>query len=64
MRKILHIVFGLCMVAGIVMILGTAGSSDLGMIDFNTILVDSLIGLGVTAIGYIGLKLTGADCII
>lgn len=56
-----NIFFGLCMLAGFVIILGTAGSSDLGLIDFKAILVQGLIGLGVMGVGYFGLRLTGAD---
>jgi len=56
-----NVFFGLCMVAGFVIILGAAGSSDLDLIGFNEILVRGLTGLGVSGVGYFGLRLTGAD---
>ena len=56
-----NIFFGLCMLAGFVILLGTAGSSDLGLIEFKTIVVQGLIGLGISGVGYLGLRLTGAD---
>lgn len=56
-----NIIFGLCMVVGFMILLGTAGASDLGTIEFKAIVVQSLIGLGVTGVGYLGLRLTGAS---
>lgn len=56
-----NIIFGLCMFVGFMIILGTAGSSDLGLIECNKILVQSFIGVGVMGVGYLGLRLTGAD---
>lgn len=44
-KKILTTVFGLSIGAGFLLVLGTAGSSDLNLIDFKTILIQSGIGL-------------------
>lgn len=59
-KNVVHIIFGLMMIAGFVMILGAAGSSDLDLIGFNEILVRAFTGLGVLGVGYFGLRLTGA----
>ena len=60
-HKILHIFFGLCMFCGFMFMVATAGSSDLGLIDFRTILINLVIGLGVFFLGYFGMKITDAD---
>lgn len=57
-KRFLHKVFGLCMLGGFVTILGTAGASDLNLIDVNTLLVRGCIGVGLLLIGYVGLKAT------
>lgn len=46
--------FNLCTIFGIMLILGSAGASDLGRIDLNTVIIQSLIGLFSTMIGIIG----------
>lgn len=58
LKKVFHWIFGLCMFAGFVVMVGTAGSSDLNTIDFKTALVYSLIGLALMFIGFVGLKLS------
>lgn len=57
-KKILTTVFGLSIGAGFLLVLGTAGSSDLNLIDFKTILIQSGIGLVLVWIGFKGLKIT------
>lgn len=56
LRKILIKIFGLSMVAGLFLILCTAGSSDLNLIDFKTILIRGGIGLLLCVLGFVGLK--------
>lgn len=58
LKKVCHWFFGLCMFAGFVVMLGTFGSSDLNLIDFETILVQSGIALALILFGFIGLKLS------
>ena len=60
LRRICSVVCGLCMTAGLVFIIGTVGSSDLGSISFETLVGRSLIGLGVMGFGFMGLRLL--DC--
>lgn len=62
-KKVLHTVFGLCMFFGFMWLIGTAGSSDLGLIDFKTLVIQSLIGMGLFMGGYFGLKLSGSDAV-
>ena len=63
LKKVFHWIFGLCMFVGFVVMVGTAGSSDLNTIDFKTALVYSLIGLVLMFIGFVGLKLSGWEYI-
>lgn len=63
LKKVFHWIFGLCMFAGFVVMVGTVGSSDLNTIDFKTALVYSLIGLALMFIGFVGLKLSGWEYI-
>jgi hypothetical protein len=60
MRKILPLFFDLCVVAGFAIILGAAGSSDLGRVEFGTIVRNCFIGLGVMSVGTAGLRLSGS----
>ena len=60
-EKVLHTIFGLSMFAGFMFMIGTAGSSDLGLIDFKTLVIHMLIGMGLFAGGFVGLKLSGSD---
>ena len=60
LRKVCHWIFGLCMFAGFIVMVGTAGASDLELIDWNTILKQSVISLVLMFVGYIGLRLS--DC--
>lgn len=56
MKKFLTTVFGICMAIGFVLIIGSAGSSDLELIDFKTLLIQSGLGLALTGIGFIGIR--------
>lgn len=58
LRKIVHKFSGLSLLAGIVLILGTAGASDINSIDFKTTLIQSGIALTLLITGYYGLKVT------
>lgn len=57
-KKIVTTLSSLFIGAGIILILGTAGSSDLDLIDFYTVLVRSSIGVALVWIGFKGLKFT------
>lgn len=63
-KKFLHKIFGLCMLGGFVTILGMAGASDLGLLEFNALLFRGGIGAGLLLIGYAGLKATNWKYII
>lgn len=58
LKKVCHWIFGLCVFASFVLMIGTAGSSDLNLIDFKQIVIQSLIALALMLIGFIGLKLS------
>lgn len=49
-------VFGFCILAGILLILGTAGSSDLGSLNMSEIVARGCIGVLFMTVGYVGLK--------
>lgn len=56
MKKFLTTVFGICMALGFLLMIGSAKSSDLELIDFETLIVRSCIGLVIWVIGFIGIK--------
>ena len=58
-RKTLHKIFGLFMFIGFFVILGAAGASDCGTMDFITSTVVALIGLLFMGIGAVGLNRSG-----
>lgn len=58
-KKVLHKIFGLLVLAGIVFMLGTAGSSDLELIGFEELVVQSCKGLIIMLVGISGLWLSG-----
>lgn len=62
LRKFLATLFGISMAAGFFVLLGTAGSSDLNLIDFKTALIQSGIGLALFGVGYVGLRFTSPTC--
>lgn len=59
--KLVKMFFGLCVLGGFIFMFGTVGSSDLNLIDFETLVIRSLIGLAVTLFGYLGLKWIGCE---
>jgi hypothetical protein len=56
-KNILKVLFGVTVGAGLLVVLGTAGSSDLGLIDWTTVLVRSVIGVGLVLVGLGGFKI-------
>lgn len=63
LRKICHFVFGLCVFAGFIFLIGTAGASDCELITFSQILKQSVIALVLMLVGIFGLKLTDYEYI-
>lgn len=57
--KVLHKIFGLSVLAGIILMIGTAGSSDLDLIGFEELVVQSSKGLIIMLVGMSGLWLSG-----
>ena len=60
-RDFLKLVSLLLVVGGVVLILGTAGASDLGQIGFDEMIIRGIIGIGLTLVGYCGLKIGGFE---
>ena len=58
MKKLLRLILAVCIVTGYFLILGTAGSSDLNLIDGNTALAESGKGIALVLGGAVGLKYT------
>lgn len=58
LRNLVHKLSGLLILTGAVLIIGTAGASDLGVLEFSTILYRCVIGLGLIGIGAGALKLS------
>ena len=49
-------IYGVCLVVGFLVVLGTAGASDCGTIEFGQAVIRSIIGLLVSFVGLAGLK--------
>lgn len=49
-------VFGTCMVIGFLVVLGTAGASDCGMVEFGEAVMRSIGGVVVALVGFVGIK--------
>ena len=62
-NKIFRIIFGLCIVAGFFVMFGAAGASDCGTVEFSTLMKLGGVELLLFAIGSIGLKLCGSECL-
>ena len=60
-RDFLKLVSLLLVVGGVVLILGTAGASDLGQIGFDEIMIRGSIGVGLSLLGYLGFKIGGFE---
>lgn len=58
LRKICHWIFGLCMFAGFIVMVGTAGASDCELITFSQIVKQTVIALVLMLVGFYGLKFT------
>lgn len=58
MKHLIHKLSGLIILTGAVLIVGTAGASDLGVLEFGTIAYRCLMGLGLIGVGAGVLKLT------
>ena len=63
LKKVCNWFFGLCTFAGFVVMIGTAGASDLNTIDFETSLIQSGIAIALILFGFVGLKLSGWEYI-
>lgn len=50
---------GWCFFIGLMLILGAAGSSDLGMIDVKTLIAQGVAGLGIMSVDTFGLRIGG-----
>ena len=61
MNKFLLSLFGVIFAVGLFVLIGTAGSSDLGMIDTGTSVVRCLIGFALMFGGIVGLKASGME---
>lgn len=56
MKKFFKLILAVCVVVGFFFILGTAGSSDLDLIDESTAIMQSGIGIALLFGGAVGLK--------
>ena len=52
MKKVLKAISTLCIMGGIILLLGTAGASDNGGIEFSQILSQAIASLGILFLGY------------
>lgn len=52
--------YGICAIAGIVLLIGTAGASDLGTITFGRTLLQAVIAMGLSLYGILNLE----DCVV
>lgn len=64
LKKFRHWFFGVCTFAGFVVMIGTAGASDCNSIDFNRIIMQSIIASVLMLVGFIGLKLSDQERIM
>ena len=62
LKKVCQWLFGLCFSVGLLLVICTAGASDCDSISLYQIIVRNLIALVFMLIGFIGLKLSGAEC--
>lgn len=52
-------VFLFCTIIGFIIMIGTAGASDINAIDFKTIVLQSCIGMVLALVGFVGYKVIG-----
>jgi hypothetical protein len=57
-KKIITTVSVLSMVSGFILVLGTAGSADLNLIDIGTLIARGFVGVILTGFGFVGLTVT------
>ena len=60
-RDFLKLVSLLLVFGGVVLVLGTAGASDLGQIGFDEILIRGSIGVSLSLVGSLGLRIGGFE---
>lgn len=56
-KKLIIKILQLQALAGFILMIGTAGSSDLNLISWSQIVTQSLISLGLMGLGFVGIKL-------
>lgn len=61
LKRVLSVISGLSMLAGFVMLLCVAGSSDANLIDFNTVIVRGGIACALMLGGFAGVKILSPD---
>ena len=49
-------IFGACMVIGFLVVLGSAGASDCGMLEFGQVVLRCIGGVFVSLVGLVGLN--------
>ena len=65
MKKVVNKIFGWIMFSGFVLLFGTAGSSDIGLIqDHKVLIFRGVLSIILMFVGYRGLKLNGSDAVI
>lgn len=60
-KKILNGFFMICTLAGFLIVLGAAGSLELGAVGFGATIIHSLIGIGIVYLGFRGLEWIGSE---
>ena len=63
LKKVIHCFFGLCILGGVLIILGAVGASDLNQIDATEMLIQGVFGFCVIGFNYIMLRVTGWEYI-
>lgn len=59
--KIKNIVYGMCLITGFMLIVGTIGAIDCDTIGFTTGIIQSAIGLLLSVFGSVMLKINGCE---
>ena len=63
LKKIYQGLFISSMLAGFILMIGTAGASDLNMVDFEKIFLQASIAMLLILVGFFGLKVSGFEYI-
>ena len=61
LKKFLTLLCGVTIVAGVLIVIGVAGSHDINSTNLMTTVIRGLFGFAVSAIGFIGLVVTDPD---